>query len=114
MQNFFSHRSIVTSNNGMVATSQPLAAQVGLKILMEGGNAIDAAVAMAAMLNVVEPMSTGVGGDAFTLTYIPKTDRLTALNASGRAPDAISIDAVSYTHLRAHETRHDLVCRLLL
>jgi gamma-glutamyltranspeptidase/glutathione hydrolase len=92
MQNFFSHRSIVTSNNGMVATSQPLAAQVGLKILMEGGNAIDAAVAMAAMLNVVEPMSTGVGGDAFTLTYIPKTDRLTALNASGRAPDAISID----------------------
>ncbi|HZY44518.1 MAG TPA: gamma-glutamyltransferase [Anaerolineae bacterium] len=94
MLNFPSRRPVVTSKNGMVATSQPLAARVGLKILMDGGNAIDAAVAMAAMLNVVEPMSTGVGGDAFALTYNAKTDQLTALNASGRAPNAISIDAV--------------------
>jgi gamma-glutamyltranspeptidase/glutathione hydrolase len=94
MLSFPSRRSVVTANNGMVATSQPLAAHVGLKILTDGGNAIDAAVAMAAMLNVVEPMSTGVGGDAFALTYIAKTDQLTALNASGRAPNAISIDAV--------------------
>jgi gamma-glutamyltranspeptidase/glutathione hydrolase len=94
MINISSSRSAVTSNNGMVATSQPLAAQVGLKILIDGGNAIDAAVAMAAMLNVVEPMSTGVGGDAFALTYIAKTDQLTALNASGRAPNSISLDAM--------------------
>jgi gamma-glutamyltranspeptidase/glutathione hydrolase len=89
-----SHRTAVTSQNGMVATSQPLAAQAGLKILIDGGNAIDAAVAMAVMLNVVEPMSTGVGGDAFALTYISKSDQLTALNASGRAPNAISIETV--------------------
>jgi gamma-glutamyltranspeptidase/glutathione hydrolase len=104
MQKFSSPRSVITSNNGMVATSQPLAAQVGLKILMDGGNAIDAAVAMAAMLNVVEPMATGVGGDAFALTYIAKTDQLTALNASGRAPNAISIEAVKglgYTDMPA-------------
>jgi gamma-glutamyltranspeptidase / glutathione hydrolase len=94
MMNFPSQRSVVTSSHGMVATSQPLAAQVGLKILIDGGNAIDAAVAMAAMLNVVEPMSTGVGGDAFALTYIAQADQLTALNASGRAPQAISIEAV--------------------
>jgi gamma-glutamyltranspeptidase/glutathione hydrolase len=90
--NFPSHRSVVMSNNGLVATSQPLAAQAGLRILMAGGNAIDAAVATAAMLNVVEPMSTGVGGDLFALTYIAKTDQLTALNGSGRAPTALSID----------------------
>ena len=92
---FPSRRSVVMANNGLVATSQPLAAQAGLKILMDGGNAIDAAVATAAVLNVVEPMSTGVGGDVFALTYIAQTDELTALNGSGRAPAALSID-----HLR--------------
>ncbi|HZY41720.1 MAG TPA: gamma-glutamyltransferase, partial [Anaerolineae bacterium] len=91
---FPSRRSVVMSNNGMVATSQPLAAQAGLRILMNGGNAIDAAVATAATLNVVEPMSTGVGGDLFALTYIAKTDQLTALNGSGRAPAALSIAAL--------------------
>jgi gamma-glutamyltranspeptidase/glutathione hydrolase len=91
---FSSRRSVVMSNNGMVATSQPLAAIAGLRMLLNGGNAVDAAVAASAVLNVVEPMSTGVGGDAFALTYIAKTDQLTALNASGRAPNAISIDEV--------------------
>ena len=91
---FPSRRSVVMSNQGMVATSQPLAAQAGLRILMAGGNAIDAAVATAAVLNVVEPMSTGVGGDLFALTYIAKTDELTALNGSGRAPAALSIEQV--------------------
>jgi gamma-glutamyltranspeptidase/glutathione hydrolase len=92
--NFPSRRSVVMSNQGMVATSQPLAALAGLRILMNGGNAIDAAVATAAVLNVVEPMSTGVGGDLFALTYIAKTDQLTALNGSGRAPAALSIEHI--------------------
>src|SRR5512135_322241 len=94
MQKFPSQRSVVMANTGLVATSQPLATLAGAKILMDGGNAIDAAVATAAMLNVVEPMSTGVGGDAFALTYISKSNQLTALNASGRAPNAISIEAM--------------------
>jgi gamma-glutamyltranspeptidase/glutathione hydrolase len=82
------------ANNGLVATSQPLAAQAGLRMLIDGGNAVDAAVATAAVLNVVEPMSTGVGGDLFALTYIAQADELTALNGSGCAPQAISIEAL--------------------
>ncbi len=79
-------RSAVICNSGSVATSQPLAAQAGLKILCDGGNAIDAAIATAAMLNVVEPMSTGIGGDAFVLVFRPQDGRIRGLNASGRAP----------------------------
>jgi gamma-glutamyltranspeptidase/glutathione hydrolase len=74
--------------NGMVATSQPVAAIAGLRMLLQGGNAVDAAVATAAALNVVEPTSTGAGGDAFALTYLARTGEVTALNASGRAPRA--------------------------
>ena len=84
-------RSAVISWNGAVATSQPLAAQAGLQILQDGGNAIDAAVATAAMLNVVEPMSTGIGGDAFMLIYQPKDGKILGLNASGRAPYAAEL-----------------------
>src|SRR5215475_4257735 len=76
----------------MVAGSQPLASHVGLDVLKRGGNAVDAAIAMAAMLNVTEPMMTGVGGDAFMLVYWSKTKELKGLNASGRAPDALSLD----------------------
>lgn len=85
-------RSIVRAEHGMVASSQPLASQVGLDILQRGGNAVDAAIAMAAMLNITEPMMTGVGGDAFMLTYWAKTKELKGLNASGRAPRALSLD----------------------
>ncbi len=85
---FHSRRSVVMATGGMVATSQPLAAQAGLRVLQDGGNAVDAAVATAAMLNVVEPMSTGIGGDAFALVYLAREGLVRALNASGRAPRA--------------------------
>src|SRR6185369_15155676 len=85
-------RSVVRSQHAMVASSQPLASQVGLEVLKRGGNAVDAAIAMAAMLNVTEPMMTGIGGDAFMLVYWSRTKELKGLNASGRAPGALSID----------------------
>ncbi len=89
---FDSRRSTILATNGMVATSQPLAAVTGLRILMEGGNAVDAAIACAAVLNVVEPVSTGVGGDMFALVWDNKEKSVRALNGSGRAPGAASID----------------------
>src|SRR5678809_909623 len=85
-------RSVVRSQHAMVASSQPLASEVGLEVLKRGGNAIDAAIAMAAMLNVTEPMMTGIGGDAFMLIYWSRTKELKGLNASGRAPAALSLD----------------------
>ena len=89
---FPSRRSAVMSNRGIVATSQPLAVQAGVSILLRGGNAIDAAIAAAAVLNVVEPMSTGLGGDAFALVYLSRSNELKALNASGRAPYAATLE----------------------
>ena len=81
-------RSEVLARNGMVTTSQPLAAQAGLQVLKNGGNAIDAAVATAAVLNVVEPNSAGIGGDVFVIAWLAKENKLVALNGSGRAPAA--------------------------
>ncbi len=88
-------RSGVFARHGMVATSQPLAAIVGLRILLSGGNAADSAVATAAALNVTEPISTGIGGDCFALFYDAKTRALTALNGSGRAPAALTLDLLA-------------------
>ena len=92
---FKSRRSPVNARRGMVATSHPLAAMAGLRMLMEGGNAVDAAVTAAATLNVVEPMSTGVGGDLFALVWMNAEKRVRALNASGRAPMAASVDELT-------------------
>jgi gamma-glutamyltranspeptidase/glutathione hydrolase len=78
-------RSPVLARNGVIATSQPLASAAGLQVLQEGGNAIDAAVTAAAVLAVVEPTMTGIGGDLFALVYDGKTKSLKALNSSGRA-----------------------------
>ena len=88
---FDSRRSDVHACRGMVATSQPLAVQAGLDILRQGGNAASAAVATAAVLSVVEPVSTGIGGDCFALHFDSNTAAITALNGSGRAPAGASI-----------------------
>jgi len=84
-------RSPVLARNGIVVTSQPLAAQAGLRILMAGGNAVDAAVATAAALNVTEPMNVGLGGDLFAIVYIAKEHKVHVLNASGIAPTGATI-----------------------
>jgi gamma-glutamyltranspeptidase/glutathione hydrolase len=89
---YASQRMTSYARNGMVATSQPLAAQAGLDMLKKGGNAIDAAIATAASLTVLEPTSNGIGGDAFALVWVK--DTLYGLNASGRSPGSISIEAV--------------------
>jgi len=87
-----SRRATVMAKNGMVATSQPLAAEAGLQMIKKGGNAIDAAIATAAALTVLEPSSNGIGGDAFALVWTK--GELHGLNASGPAPKNISIEAV--------------------
>lgn len=90
---YASRRNAVYANKGMVATSQPLAAQAGLQVLQAGGNAIDAAVATAAALTVVEPCANGIGGDAFALVW--HQGQLHGLNASGPAPRAMTLDKFS-------------------
>ena len=98
-------RSVVRALNGMVATSQPLASAAGLRILQQGGNAIDAAIAAAAVLCVVEPMMVSPGGDLFALLWDANKKELKALNASGRSPKALSIDALKqrgFTRMPQH------------
>ena len=89
---FSSRRSPVYGRGGMVAASQPMAVAAGIEILSKGGNAADAAVAVAAALNVTEPMSTGIGGDMFALFFDAETKQVSALNGSGRAPAALTLE----------------------
>ncbi|CDR99553.1 related to lincomycin-condensing protein lmbA [Sporisorium scitamineum] len=91
---FPSRRSTVLSTKGVVASSQPLASSAGIEILNAGGNAADAAVAVAAALNVTEPCNTGIGGDAFCLFYDAEKRSVRAFNGSGRAPQAMTLDVL--------------------
>jgi gamma-glutamyltranspeptidase/glutathione hydrolase len=94
-------RAEVFAQNGLVTTSQPLAAEAGLQILRQGGNAVDAAVAAAAVLNVVEPMNVGMGGDLFAIIYVAKEHKLYALNASGMAPSGATLEHYAALGYRA-------------
>jgi gamma-glutamyltranspeptidase/glutathione hydrolase len=85
-------RSEVMARNGMVVTSQPLAAEAGLQVLKRGGNAVDAAVATAAVLSITEPMMVGIASDLFAVFYIAKDHQVYALNASGTAPSGATLE----------------------
>eukprot|EP00443_Scrippsiella_acuminata_P010609 CAMPEP_0115323896 /NCGR_PEP_ID=MMETSP0270-20121206/82185_1 /TAXON_ID=71861 /ORGANISM="Scrippsiella trochoidea, Strain CCMP3099" /LENGTH=275 /DNA_ID=CAMNT_0002743969 /DNA_START=6 /DNA_END=829 /DNA_ORIENTATION=+ len=91
---FSSRRAPVYGSRGMVATSQPLASEAGIRTLQAGGSAADACVAAAAALNVTEPCSTGIGGDAFALFYNASSKRVECLQGCGRSPAALTLDAV--------------------
>jgi len=90
----FATRSVTYARHGMVAAAHPLAVQVGLDVLKTGGSAVDAAIATNAALGFLEPVSCGLGGDLFAIVWDPKTAKLYGLNASGRAPSALTIDKV--------------------
>lgn len=90
--NLISTRSEVIAERGMVATSQPLATQVGLQVLRNGGNAIDAAIAANAAMGLMEPTGNGIGGDLFAIIWHEESGQLYALNASGRSPQNLSYD----------------------
>ena len=87
----FASRSEVIATNGMAATSQPLATQVALDVLKQGGNAVDAAIAANAMLGLVEPTGCGIGGDLFAIVWDAKSKQLYGLNASGRSPQSLTL-----------------------
>jgi len=93
-------RSMVISQKGIVAAESPLAAQAGARILEQGGNAVDAAIATNAMMGVVSPMMNGIGGDLFAIVYDAKANKLYGLNASGWAPKALTPELLSKKGLR--------------
>ena len=93
-------RSMVISKNGIAAAESPLAAQAGVQILEHGGNAVDAAIAMNAMMGLVAPMMNGIGGDLFAIVYDAKADKLYGLNASGWAPKGLTIEMLHKQGLR--------------
>jgi gamma-glutamyltranspeptidase/glutathione hydrolase len=96
------------ARNGIIATSQPLASAAGLRVMQQGGNAIDAAVAAAAVLAVVEPTMNGIGGDLFAIVYDARTKTVRALNASGRAPAAATPEEFRRRKLQSIPYRGEL------
>jgi gamma-glutamyltranspeptidase / glutathione hydrolase len=90
----FASRSPVTARNGMAATSHPLASQIALDILKQGGSAVDAAIAANAALGLMEPVNSGIGGDLYAIVWDPGTRRLYGLNASGRSPAGLSLETL--------------------
>lgn len=92
--NFASRRSVIHSTKGIVSCTQPLASAAGIEVLRKGGNAADAAVAVAAAINVMEPGSTGIGGDMFCLFYDAKTKKVHAMNGSGRSGQNVTLDKI--------------------
>jgi len=94
-------RSAVMSTETMAATSQPMATQVALQVMRDGGNALDAAIAASAVLSVVESYSSGIGGDCFILYHEARTGKLHALNGSGCSPAAVTAEIV---RARGHKT----------
>jgi gamma-glutamyltranspeptidase/glutathione hydrolase len=103
MEHWNSRRSSIYSTKGICSSSQPLASAVGVKILQNGGNAADAAVAMAAVLNLTEPCSTGIGGDAFALYYEASTKKVHCLQGNGA-----SAGAFTFQKLREKGFAYDL------
>ncbi len=95
---YASKRTLSLAQNGVVATTQPLAAQAGLDMLKQGGNAVDAAIAAAACLTVVEPTANGIGGDAFAIVHF--NGKLYGLNGSGKSPGALSLEALKAAGLK--------------
>ncbi len=96
----FASRSEVIAQNGMAATSHPLATQIATDILKQGGSAVDAAIAANAALGLMEPTGCGIGGDLFAIIWDPESQRLHGLNASGRSPKSLEI---SYFHDNGYE-----------
>src|SRR5581483_5057314 len=92
MTQFLQHRPVTLARRGMVAAPHYLAAEAGLDLLKAGGNAIDAAIAASAMLQVVYPFVCGLGGDVFMLIYDAQSGNLYGLNGSGRSPQAATIE----------------------
>ena len=97
----FATRSEVIAQNGMVATSHPLASQIGIDILKGGGNAIDAAIAANAALGLMEPTGNGIGGDLFAIIWIEKEKKLYGLNASGRSPENLTLEYFKENNFRS-------------
>ena len=91
-----SHRNLILAKNGMVATGSTLASSAGLEILRKGGNAVDAAIATAAALTVVEPTANGLGGDCFAIVWMNK--KIIGLNASGYSPTNLTLENVRMKH----------------